>query len=220
MKTIYFIRHGQSAGNASLLVQQTGDTQLTRRGIAQAKEVARHLKDLPIEAIISSTYARAKATAAELGTATGLLVEHVELFRERRRPGVQIRRRKAHPSWLWTQLQLMLFGRRAGYRHSDEENVDDLLARANQALALLAARPEAVIAVFTHGTFMRSLYAAMTYGEGVTGRTYLAATRHMRIRNTALMVAEHDGTAWSVRIWNADAREVVPTLGKEGTLPA
>lgn len=219
MKTIYFIRHGQSEGNASLLRQQTGETVLTERGIAQAREVARHLKQLPIEAIISSTYARAMATAAELGAATGIPVEQSELFKERVRPGAQIKNMKVHPRWLWVQLQLALFDRRAGYRHSDEENAEDLLNRAHQALALLAARPEAVIAVFTHATFMRSLYAAMTFGEGVTGRAYLAATRSMRIRNTALMVATHDGAKWDVRVWNADARDIDPGEGKAGALP-
>ena len=208
MKTIYFIRHGQSHANASLIRQQTGDTELTPHGMAQAREVAQHLKPLPIEAIISSTFKRAKATAGELAAVKNLPVEHVELFIERRRPGTQLRRRKVHPRWLWTQFQLALFSRRAGYRHSDEETADDLLKRAHEALAFLAARPEETIAVVTHGTFMRSLHAAMTLGEGVTGRAYLAATRHMRIRNTALMVATYDEGVWNVTLWNADATAV------------
>lgn len=205
---MYFVRHGRSHGNASLIQQQTEHTELNARGMEQAKEVARHMKRLPIEAIISSTYARAKATAAEVGREAGLPIEYSELFIERRRPGVQLRKRKAHPHWLWIQLQLVFFGRRTGYRHSDEENAEDMLARAHAALAYLTQRPESTIAVFTHGTFMRALHTSMTYGEGVTGRTYLRATFGMRMRNTALMIAQHDGTKWEVRAWNADAREL------------
>lgn len=208
MKTVYFVRHGRSQGNASLVLQQTEHTELHARGVAEAKEVARHMKKLPLQAIISSTFARAKATAAELGRETGIPVEYSELFIERTRPGVQLRKRKVHPHWLWVQVQLVLFGRVAGYRHSDEENAEDMLARAHAALAYLIARPESTIAVFTHGTFMRALHTLMTYGEGVTGRTYLGATRWMRMRNTALMIAQHDGAKWEVRAWNADAREI------------
>lgn len=206
MKTVYFVRHGQSKGNASLVQQQTEHTELNARGMAQAKEVARHMKGLPIEAIVSSTFARAKATAVELSTVTGLPVEYSGLFVESRRPGVQLRKRKLHPHWLWVQLQLALFSRRAGYRHSDEETPEDLLARAHVALAYLAGLPESVIAVFTHKTFMRALHTSMMFGEGVTGRMYLSATRTMHMRNTALMIATHDGEGWEVTAWNADAR--------------
>lgn len=206
MKTVYFVRHGQSEANASLVRQQVADTPLTPRGTAQAKDIARHMKKLPLDAIVSSTFARAKSTAAELGAETGLSVEYSELFVERRRPGVQLRRPKTHPHWLWTELQLALFGRRSGYRHSDEESSEDLLVRAHAALGYLARRPEPVIAVVTHGTFMRAMHASMTYGEGVTGRAYLRATRGMRMRNTALMVATHDGGEWKVKAWNADAQ--------------
>lgn len=208
MKTVYFVRHGQSNANASLFRQQVRESSLTPKGIAQAKEVALHMRKLPIEAVVSSTFNRAKATAEELGRETGLQVEHSELFIERRRPGVQLRKRKPHPHWLWVQLQLALFARYSRYRHSDEETPEELLARAHAALAYLAARPESNIVVFTHGIFMRSMYAAMTFGEGVTGRMYLRATRAMRMRNTALMVATHDGEKWEVQAWNADAREL------------
>jgi broad specificity phosphatase PhoE len=208
MKKVYFVRHGQSNANASIFRQQTGESVLTPRGVAQAKEVARHMKRLPLEAVISSTFNRAKATASEIGKGTGLPIDYSELFIERRRPGVQLRKRKPHPHWLWVQLQLALFGRFSKYRHSDEETPTELLQRAHAALAYLAVLPESNIAVVTHGTFMRAMYAAMTYGEGVTGRMYLRATRWMSVRNTALMIATYDGTKWEAKAWNADAREL------------
>ncbi|HEY4489048.1 MAG TPA: histidine phosphatase family protein [Candidatus Paceibacterota bacterium] len=208
MKTVYFVRHGQSHGNASFFHQQTGDTTLTPYGITQAKEVAHHMKKLPLETIVSSTFSRARSTAEELGRETGLSVEHSDLFVERRRPGVQLRKKKVHPHWHWVQLQLVVFGRRAGYRHSDEESAEELLSRAHAALAYLLTRPESVIAVVTHSTFMRALYACMIVGEGVTGRTYLRATWHMHTKNTALMIAVHDSGAWDVKAWNVDAKSI------------
>ena len=55
---------------------------------------------------------------------------------------------------------------------------------------------------------MRALHTSITFGEGVTGRMYLRATRGMRMLNTALMIATHDGKKWEVKAWNADAREL------------
>ncbi|HEX8591566.1 MAG TPA: histidine phosphatase family protein [Candidatus Paceibacterota bacterium] len=208
MKTVYFVRHGQSRGNASLITQQTETTELTARGRLQAEEVARHLQRIPLEAVIASTFARARSTAEEIGRGLGLRVEHSPLFIERRRPGVQIRKRKVHPNWLWTQLQLVLYSSRADYRHSDEETAQDLLTRAHQALTLLELRTESTICVVTHAEFMRALHTVITYGEGVTGKVYLGATRHMRLKNTALMIADHEDDTWKVRIWNADAKEL------------
>lgn len=208
MKTVYFIRHGQSEGNASLLYQQTGETLLTAHGVQQAKKVAAQMRRLPLEALVSSTFARAEATAREIARETGLPIEQSELFIERRRPGVQLVKRKLHPSWLWTQVMLSLFSRFAWYRHSDEETPTDILERAHTALAYLAERPESTLAVVTHGRFMRALYAVMTLGDGVTARTYLRLARPLRMRNTALMVATYKNGMWEVQAWNGDAASI------------
>lgn len=46
MKTIYFMRHGQSEANAAKLVAGGGlDSPLTRLGMVQAAKVGRQLKD-------------------------------------------------------------------------------------------------------------------------------------------------------------------------------
>lgn len=208
MKTVYFIRHGQSAGNASIWTQQGSHTPLTPQGRAQAKIVASHMKRFPISAIIASPFQRAKDTAAELSKELDIPLEYSELFIERRRPSVQLTNRKLHPRSVWAQAQLSLFSRFAWYRHSDEETPDDLLKRAHEALAYLTSRPEETIAVVAHGRFMRSLHAAITLGEGVTGRAYLHATRTMNIKNTALMIAEFKDGEWQVLAWNVDAAKV------------
>ncbi len=210
MKTIYFIRHGQSEGNASLRTQQGAHTLLTERGRAQAAEVARDIKRLPIEALIASPFVRAKATAEAVSAEIKLPIAFSELFVERRRPGVQLKKRKNHPHWIWTQLLLTLFSRFNWYRHSDEETPADLIARAHEALAFISARSETQIVVVTHGQFMRALHAVMTLGEGVSARAYLRATRRMRMRNTALMIATFDKKGWKVTAWNEDAAKLTP----------
>ena len=209
MKTIYFIRHGQSEANRSLFLQQTGDTLLTLLGKEQAKIAGRHLKPIEPQAIISSTFARAHATAEEIGKETGLPVEYSELLVERRRPGVQLRTRKLHPRWLGAQIKLALFSRREGYRHSDEETPADQLDRAGDVLTMLAARPEERIIVVTHGILMRAIYTRIMLGGRLTAAAYLRLRRTLRMRNTALMVATYDQRdGWHMVAWDRHAHEL------------
>lgn len=208
MKTVYFIRHGQSTGNASIMHQQGSQTGLTSKGMRQAKTMAAHMKKFALEAILSSPFIRAKATAEALSEETGLPITFSELFVERRRPSIQLKKRKTSPGFIWAQLHLMLFSRFSTYRYSDEETPSDLLLRAREALAFVANRPETNIAVITHGRFMRALYADITLGEGITGRGYLRLTRTMKMHNTALLVATFDNGVWAVKKWNADASTV------------
>jgi broad specificity phosphatase PhoE len=208
MKTVYFIRHGQSTGNSSIWEQQGPHTDLTPHGRQQAETVAKHLKRFPIQALIVSTFARTRATAEPIARELELVPEYSELFVEHRRPGVQIRKQKMHPHWLWTQLQLTLFSRFSAYRHSDEETPGEILERAHAALRLLEERPEDIIAVVTHARFMRALYVAMGEGEAANGKTYLRMIRTHQMRNTALMIAEHDTKGWDVKAWNVDAQSV------------
>jgi len=209
MKTIYFIRHGQSHANRSLFLQQTGDTPLTELGVRQAQEAGRQLNRLGAQAIVSSTFSRARDTAQEIGKETGLPVEYSELLVERRRPGVQLRKPKLHPKWLWAQAKLALFSRSEGFRHSDEETPSEQLERARTALAFLEARPEERIIVVTHGRFMRALYALIMLGDGVTAAAYLRLSLTLRMRNTGLMVATYDTqNGWKISAWDTHASEL------------
>jgi broad specificity phosphatase PhoE len=62
MKTVYFVRHGQSEGNVGMYFQGE-KSPLTEFGRKQAAFVARRCKGLKIDAIISSSMERAQETA-------------------------------------------------------------------------------------------------------------------------------------------------------------
>lgn len=79
---IYLIRHGQTAGNASRVVQFP-DTPLSERGLLQAERLAERLADVGLAAILASDYARAAMTAARVAQRTGLDPSHDPLLRER-----------------------------------------------------------------------------------------------------------------------------------------
>lgn len=80
--TIIFVRHGETALNASRIMQPA-NTPLSERGIEQARHAASRLRALRPVAIISSDMPRALRTAHEIGQATGLEPALTTLLHER-----------------------------------------------------------------------------------------------------------------------------------------
>lgn len=81
--TLYFIRHGQSAGNAEGRFGGHSATALSDLGLHQAKMAAKSLVKERITAIYSSDLKRAMQTAQALADLTGLSINGTEVFRER-----------------------------------------------------------------------------------------------------------------------------------------
>ncbi|HEV7701073.1 MAG TPA: histidine phosphatase family protein [Pyrinomonadaceae bacterium] len=80
---LYFIRHGQSAGNAEGRFGGHGPTPLSPLGVQQAERTARLLVNEGIEAIYSSDLPRAIQTAQPLASSLGLQIHATPAFRER-----------------------------------------------------------------------------------------------------------------------------------------
>ena len=82
--TLWLVRHGESTWNALGLAQGHADQpELTGRGISQARDVARQLRDRPIGLVYASDLRRAVATAVPVAAALGLGVTRDPRLRER-----------------------------------------------------------------------------------------------------------------------------------------
>ena len=79
----YFLRHGESAGNAAHIAQGQADFPLTEKGKMQAVQVGRWLADKDIHLILSSPLLRASETAEiiaqEIGIAVHIREELIEV---------------------------------------------------------------------------------------------------------------------------------------------
>jgi broad specificity phosphatase PhoE len=84
-KTIYLVRHGQSADNVAP-VFQSPDSPLSEVGHAQAELIAKRVSTLPFELLIASPLVRTKETAAAIQKLTDTPVEFSDLFVERKKP--------------------------------------------------------------------------------------------------------------------------------------
>ena len=79
---IFIVRHGETDGNASRMIQ-VPETPLNARGIAQAEALAERLSREGVARILVSDYARARMTADAVHRATGAPIEVDAGLRER-----------------------------------------------------------------------------------------------------------------------------------------
>ena len=207
MKTIYFVRHGESVGNAAP-VFQSPDEILSEKGRKQAEFLAKRAERLPIQALVVSTMARAQETARIISSRIHKEVESSDLFVERRSPS-EIVGRSLHDEEAkrrakeWEQSIFT-----SNTRFSNAENFDDLKERALQALAFLERRPESEILVVSHGFFLRMLVGQIIFEELLTPGFFERMNFGMLTKNTGISVARYDSEAsrkWSLLVWNDHA---------------
>ena len=86
MKTIYFVRHGESEANVGHPTFLGEKSDLTPKGREQARFIAERCKNLSFDALISSTAERARMTAEYISQVTGKNVEVEKVFTERKLP--------------------------------------------------------------------------------------------------------------------------------------
>jgi 2,3-bisphosphoglycerate-dependent phosphoglycerate mutase len=148
---IFLVRHGETPGNASRIVQHP-DTPLSPRGVAQAERLARRLAQARIARIVSSDFARAAATAHRLQRATGAPLSFEPLLQERNFGDLRGR--------AYADLGVDMF--EPDYAPPNGETWPVFHARVDRAWARVQALAEATdgnLAVVTHGLVCRSLAA-------------------------------------------------------------
>jgi probable phosphoglycerate mutase len=182
---LFLIRHGETAGNASRIVQRP-DIPLSPRGVAQAERLARRLAGEGIARIVSSDLARAASTAEHLRRATGAPLSFEPLLQERNFGDL-----RGRP---YAELGLDMFA--PDYAPPNGETWPVFHARVDRAWAriqeLLAAGTGGDVAVVTHGLVCRSLAArhlALAEGQTVPERW----------QNTSLTIVECPAP-WRVRL--------------------
>jgi probable phosphoglycerate mutase len=212
MKTVYFVRHGESESNARTTRTYKGkESELTEKGTEQAQIIARRAERIPFDCIISSPWIRTRRTAEAIAARTGKQIEFSELFTEVRAPSSCIGMELSDPLFrarldAWHASTL---GRAA--RVEDGENFDDLIMRVRDALTFLENRKEENILVATHGLFLRTLLAHILVGDDVTPEQvthFLASSKSDNTGVTVLTFGEMpqheiDGSKrWRLRVFN------------------
>ena len=141
---------------------------------------------------------------------TGKTPELCALFTERVKPtrvnGRPFTDAQADQVWrAWTQSLYT-----PGMRVEDGENYEDLITRADAALALLQDRAESSIVVVTHGYFLRTMVARVILGDALSGEAFRHFHKVAAIENTGLTVLRYqagfeEDPCWRLWIYNDHA---------------
>ncbi len=163
MKTIYFMRHGQTDWNISRRLQGQQDIPLNETGIAQAREAGERFAaaGLRFDAVISSPLSRAVDTAAlAAGVPAGSILTDARLLEIGYGPfeGADISK---------------ITGEMWAFIHDPEhcpppegvESIDALLNRAADFLEDLKTMPGECILAVTHGVAIRAIIGCLTGGK-------------------------------------------------------
>jgi len=215
MKTVYFVRHGESEGNAGTVwVDET--SQLSEKGKGQAGIVAERFIKLPVDIVISSSMTRSIETAGIIAGRLNKKVEQSDLFGERKHPSILYGKVRIDPAAVKISDEVRKNFHLPGYRYSDEENFDDFKKRSLACLEYLENRSEEHIVVVTHGFFLRVLMAAVVFGDELTGEECEHMIRSLLMDNTGITVVRlrdapyrlrtgELGSKWELRVWNDHA---------------
>ncbi|MBI2610341.1 histidine phosphatase family protein [Candidatus Kaiserbacteria bacterium] len=216
MKTVYFVRHGESTANAGFPTYQGEASKLSEKGIEQAHFIAKRCKKLHVDVLIASTATRAKQTADYIASEISRDVEVNELFTERKLPSELVGRSRSDPdaqameeAWLQSFFQ-------EDVRVGSGENFSLLKARVMSALDYLRDRPEEHILVVTHGFFLHMTAALVMLGEAVSAEEFGKVAPAMWMDNTGLTRIDHRDEVlrridrkrhrgWVLRVWNDHA---------------
>ncbi len=186
--SIFLIRHGETIGNASRVVQHP-DNPLSPRGEAQAERLARRLAGAGIARIVSSDFARAASTARALERVLGVPLTFDPLLQERSFGDL-----RGTP---YSELGFDMFAPEYAPPHGETWDVfHRRVDRAWTRVQALAADTDGHLAVVTHGLVCRSLaerHLVLAAGEIVP----------LKWENTSLTVC--DGPPWRVGLLNCVA---------------
>lgn len=161
MKTIYFVRHGESEFNVNRFKAGSSNTPLTQRGRDQAKQTGANAqkKGIKVDIVISSPLDRAHDTAKIIAEHIDYPLEEIlldEMLRERNF-GAAEGRNINHLGISDEEYMNNPFS----LDHLDGvEKITDLQYRANKLWQQLLERPEKTILIVSHGAFGRSVMRA------------------------------------------------------------
>jgi len=150
MKTIYFVRHGESEANlAEIASGQGNDVPLTITGRQQAKAAGQSLKDKEIELVVSSPLIRTKQTAEIIAKEIGYdpkKIVYNPLFAERSLGTYEGGPMAAY----WKDLK-------SNTLHQSAETTEQMYARFTRALESLHQYKENTILIVSHGGASRAI---------------------------------------------------------------
>lgn len=217
-KLIYFVRHGESANNASNLRQGSAGG-LSETGQEQARFVGERFKDSSIDVLLVSPYDRAKETATIINTELRKPIEYTDLLVERKNPS-EIVGKNADSEEVKKIMDIIDRSfHEAHFRYSDEENFSDLKRRAQKLLDFLSRRSEQRIICVSHRIFLKMVLSYIEHNGNIDSHQFAVLDFHTKVENTAITLCKFNiwkkfvgKNPWKILVANDTGRVLPPPL--------
>lgn len=192
--TFYIVRHAQSEANVS--GEWGANTSLTPLGRQQAQKRSKQLSKIPLAAIFSSDYLRAKQTAEIIALEHKIEVRATEILRERFFGSLEKTNyfqwntdlKNLFETWYNKEYDERLKEKPVAGMESDEEMISRAITFLRETALVY---PGKNVLVATHGDLMQTLLVHLGYGRH---REY----HFEAIINTAYAVVRCDGVDFFV----------------------
>ena len=216
---IYLVRHGEAEHNVGKgYTVNEGKSDLTKKGIKQSESLAKRLKAIPIDVIVSSTFGRAEQTAAIIyKKKLEAKLLKTPLLNELRFPSAYVG--KSWDDVLLIPIKEGIARHRfdKDWHYSDEENSYDFLMRIMKAIGYLEKTKKENVLVVAHGAVIRTMVSVLIMkknphykdwvnelGQLALDKMILHLSSSLVTENTGITVCEkRDGEHhWRLVTWN------------------
>lgn len=203
VKHFYFVRHGETEGNTSL-IKPGYDPLLNENGISQAEFLAKRCERLPIQVIIASPLERTRRTAGIIAQSIHKEIREEELVVEWWHPKSTI----GVPKKDLPSLASLISDEGAEKNaFPDGESFSELKRRALLFMRKAEQYEEDEVLVATHFIFAQMFVACVFFGEALTHTEFEHIFEHTHLNNTGIVVfqvsPENEEThRWKLLTWN------------------
>ena len=161
MAKLYLVRHGETDYNNALRFQGQTDIPLNQTGIRQAEKVAGFFKDIPLQAIYTSSLKRARTTAEIIGKRKGIEPQVTDALREMSF-GIWENMNSNDIQKKYAKEWKDFFASPASTKIPQGESMSDVQKRAYpEVQRILDQYPEGDVAFVAHGGIIRVLICTM-----------------------------------------------------------
>jgi alpha-ribazole phosphatase len=161
MAKLYLIRHGETDYNHALRFQGQTDIPLNQKGIEQAEKLAGFLKEIPLQAIYTSSLKRARTTAEIIGRAKSIEPQETDALREMSF-GIWENMNSKDIQKKYAKEWKDFFASPASTKIPEGESMLDVQQRAYPVVKqILDQYPEGDVAFVAHGGVIRVLICTM-----------------------------------------------------------
>ena len=161
MAKLYLIRHGETDYNNALRFQGQTDIPLNQKGIEQAEKAADFFRDIPLQAIYTSTLIRAKTTAEIIAGVKGMDVQETDALREMSF-GIWENMNTKDIQKKYAKEWKDFFASPANTKIPQGESMSDVQTRVYPVVQEILDRyPEGDVAFVAHGGIIRVLICTM-----------------------------------------------------------